>query len=296
MPDQRLEATAVIPFGNILFPVDFSEHSRAAAPFVLSLAQRYHAKVTLVNAMEPPPPIYGGMNTVYADLYDFEGVQTDRKVALTAFAADELPKVQTLCVVETGSPSQVIRALAPKADLIAMPTCGHGLVRRMVLGSTTADILRLVTTPVWTDAHTPEPSHRAHPLPRRILVALDLEPESNRTLEFALRLGQDANATVEVFHSTHASGEEDMSRPGSRLREAVAATADAQDLNIDQQMTEVALMNDAASVAERIRDQAIRTRADLIVIGRGSIRHGLGRLFNNCYDIVRASPCPVLSV
>jgi len=44
-------------FERILFPVDFSERSRAAAPFVLSVAQRYQSKVVLLHALQPPPPL-----------------------------------------------------------------------------------------------------------------------------------------------------------------------------------------------------------------------------------------------
>ncbi|MES1257687.1 MAG: universal stress protein, partial [Acidobacteriota bacterium] len=45
-------------FANILFPVDFSERSRAAAPFVLSMAQRYDAKVALLHAIQPALALY----------------------------------------------------------------------------------------------------------------------------------------------------------------------------------------------------------------------------------------------
>jgi len=45
-----------------------------------------------------------------------------------------------------------------------------------------------------------------------------------------------------------------------------------------------------------VRNIALKSRADLVVIGRGAIRTGLGRLNANSYDIIRDSPCPVLSV
>lgn len=51
-----------------------------------------------------------------------------------------------------------------------------------------------------------------------------------------------------------------------------------------------------SDVAEGVRDLALRNRADLVIIGRGAIRTGLGRLHAHSYNIVRESPCPVLSV
>ena len=50
-------------FTNILFPVDFSDRSRAAAPFVLSMGRHYQSKVTLLHVIQPPP-IYPGMNNI----------------------------------------------------------------------------------------------------------------------------------------------------------------------------------------------------------------------------------------
>jgi len=48
--------------------------------------------------------------------------------------------------------------------------------------------------------------------------------------------------------------------------------------------------------AARLRDLALRKRADLIVIGRGAIQGPLDRFGAHAYEIVRESPCPVISV
>jgi nucleotide-binding universal stress UspA family protein len=45
-----------------------------------------------------------------------------------------------------------------------------------------------------------------------------------------------------------------------------------------------------------VRNVAMRKRADLVVIGRGCIQNGRGRLRANAYAIIREAPCPVLSV
>src|SRR5580704_16068056 len=95
-------------FERILFPVDFSERSRAAAPFVLSMAQRYRAKVIALHVLQPPPPLYAGMNTVYPEVYDFEGLTADLRGELQKFTDEELPKVPVTCVVEMGDPAAAI--------------------------------------------------------------------------------------------------------------------------------------------------------------------------------------------
>ena len=43
----------MLPLKHILYPIDFSDRSMAAAPFVEALADRYQAKVTLLSALQP---------------------------------------------------------------------------------------------------------------------------------------------------------------------------------------------------------------------------------------------------
>src|SRR5580698_2208831 len=189
-------------FERILFPIDFSERSRAAAPFVLSMAQRSKAHVVAMHVLQPPPPLYAGMNTVYPEVYDFEGLSADLRVELQKFAEAELPKVDITNMVEIGDPAAVITEFAETENisLIMMPTHGYGAFRRALLGSVTAKVLHDANVPVWTAAHAPEPSHRAHPLPRHIVCAIDLKPQSRHTLEFAIGLAAEAGATIELIH------------------------------------------------------------------------------------------------
>jgi nucleotide-binding universal stress UspA family protein len=284
-------------FDSILFPVDFSERSRAAAPFVLSMAQRYKSRVVLLHAFEPPPPLYGGMNTVYPMNYDFTSVEVEMRQKLTQFACDQLPKVNTTCVVETGFAVSAITEYAEKnkIDLIAMPTHGYGPFRRALLGSVTAKVLHDTNVPVWTDAHAPEPSHRAHPQPRHILAALDLKPESKHTLEAALELAADAGATVEIVHAAN-EGEISPLHSEARLQEITAEAAREAMVPVAKDGAEVDMVVDTGSISKLLRSVALRKRSDLIVIGRGALQGGIGRLRSNAFEIIRDAPCPVLSL
>lgn len=286
-------------FEKILFPIDFSERSRAAAPFVLSMAQRYNAEVVALHALQPPPPLYAGMNTIYPEVYDFESIRADLSIELRKFTDSELPWVNVKCVSELGDPAVVITEYAEenKVGLIAMPTHGYGAFRRALLGSVTAKVLHDAKIPVWTAAHAPEPTHRAHPQPRHILCAVTLRPESRHTLEFAIGLAGDANATVELLHVA-AEGEVEAFPAESRLEEILVEAARDKLVRIREEavVPEIESSVNGGSVAEMVRTQAVRKRADLVVIGRGLIRTGMGRLWNNAYAIVREAPCPVISV
>jgi nucleotide-binding universal stress UspA family protein len=284
-------------FDRILFPVDFSERSRAAAPFVLSMAQRYKAKVCLLHVLQPPPPVYAGMNAVYPEVYDFEGIAADLRVELKKFGDAELPKVDVTWLVEMGDPAAVITELAKAENisLIMMPTHGYGAFRRALLGSVTAKVLHDAQIPVWTAAHAPEPAHRAHPQPRQILCALDLKPESRQTLEFAIDMAKDTNARVDLVHLAP-EGEVEPSNPETKLHELVVEAAQSKLVNVEEDGPEVESVLAGASVADMVRNFGLRKRSDLVVIGRGCIQKGLERFRANSYSIIRESPCPVLSV
>jgi nucleotide-binding universal stress UspA family protein len=178
-----------------------------------------------------------------------------------------------------------------------MPTHGYGAFRRALLGSVTAKVLHDAKIPVWTAAHAPEPSHRAHPQPRHILCAVDLRPESRQTLEFAIGLARDADAMVDLVHVA-AEGEVEALPSGTILQEMLIEAAQDKPVKIREEIDafEAEKVVDGGSVAEMVRSEALRKRSDLVVIGRGSIQTGIGRLWNNAYTIIREAPCPVISV
>ena len=285
-------------FERILFPVDFSERSRAAAPFVLSMAQRHKAHVVLLHALQPPPPLYAGMNAVYPEVYDFEGLAADLRSELAKFAETELPKLEATYVVEMGDPAAVITEYAETENigLIMMPTHGYGAFRRALLGSVTAKVLHDAKVPVWTAAHAPEPSHRAHPAPRRVICAVDLKEKSRAVVEFAADIAAETDATLELAYMPPEGQTEPLPaevKLHGLLDEVVAGKKVK--LREAEGPSDVEVLIDGGSVADKVRNLAIQRRADLVIIGRGCTHQGLGRLQATSYAIVREAPCPVLS-
>jgi nucleotide-binding universal stress UspA family protein len=285
-------------FHHILFPLDFSERSHAAAPFVLSMAQQNHAKVSLVHVIEPAPPIYGAMNSVFPDTIDYGDVGTILKTRMAEFAAKELPKVEISSSVEIGEPASAIVAYAEAngVDLIAMPTHGYGIFRRLLLGSVTAKVLHDAKVAVWTTAHAPEPSHRAHPLPRHIVVALDLHPHSKDTMELALEIAKGNSADIEILHIAP-EGQTVSTQTEQRMDTILHAAASQQKVEVQPaEPSEIGEVLAGGSVATQLRSLALRKRADLVIIGHGHTHTGIiGRLKAVSYAIVREAPCPVLS-
>lgn len=286
-------------YRHILFPVDFSEQSKAVAPFVLSMARRFHASVTVMHIVEPSLLLYSGTMPPMVVTVDYEGAKSDAARTLASFVSEELPKTDVNCVVEIGVAGSMITSWADgvRADLIAMPTHGCGRFRRMLVGSTAARVLHDATVPVWTSAHATEPSHRAHPQPRTIVAAVDLGPESTSVLNTALELARDAAAQVQVLHLAP-EGEIDAHAAGRNCRDLLNKLS-KDDMTTECGETDVGIEMAQAgeAVGDVVRRVALASRADLVVIGRGNIRKGVfSRLRANAYEIVRDAPCPVLSV
>jgi nucleotide-binding universal stress UspA family protein len=285
-------------FHHILFPLDFSERSHAAAPFVLSLAQQNHAKVSLLHAIEPAPPIYGAMNSVFPDTIDYGDIVPILKTRMAEFASKELPKVDLSSSVEIGDPVSAIvgYAEANGVDLIAMPTHGYGTFRRLLLGSVTAKVLHDAKVAVWTTAHAPEPSHRAHPMPRHIVVALDLHPHSKRTMELALEMAKGSGDDIEILHIAP-EGQTVSAAAEERVDTILNAAASRQEVEVhSEKPSGPGEVLAGGSIAAQVRSLALRKRADLVIIGHGHTHTGIiGRLKAVSYAIVREAPCPVLS-
>ena len=55
----KRRAQIMISFQRILFPVDFSPQSSAAAPLVKAMAARFQSEVLLLHIVEVPPAWYG---------------------------------------------------------------------------------------------------------------------------------------------------------------------------------------------------------------------------------------------
>jgi nucleotide-binding universal stress UspA family protein len=261
---------------NIIFPVDFSDRSTAAAPFVQSMARRYDAAVHLIHAVPPLPALYFDVGSAYTEALDPAPITASLRTRLLDFGAEHFPHLDVTCAVVNHEPARAIIELASQndADLIALPTHGYGGFRRALLGSVTAKILHDATIPVWTSAHCCEPSHRAHPQPRTIVVAVDRADESEHVLSAALEVARDAGASLEVLRLD----------PGGYTLETIPEAPGER-------------VEPGEAIEVVVRRIALLKRADLVVVGRGHAHGGLiDRIRSHTYSVICESPCPVLSV
>jgi len=284
---------------KILLPVDFSERSTGAARYAQALARHFHAELILLHVLTPPNYEFGALEIAGTMLDELSRNRAQRASQdLDAFMTAEPSGLKVRRIVLEGDPARKIVDLAhdEAADIIAMPTHGYGPFRRFILGSNTAKVLHDADCPVWTGVHLEQaPAVASIPF-RSVLCAVDLGPQSPRTLEWAAWLARQFGARLGVVHAT--AGVPDLGDdPQWQWRTQTRAAAGRELFRLlDEVGAEADLSIEAGEPAQVICSAVARATADVLVIGRGSAAGVFGRLRTNAYAIIRQSPCPVVSV
>ena len=267
--------TELVPPRTILLPVDLSPHSRGAAALVSMLAQRFNSRVVVLYALEPVSHPFELLS---------EGMLETRSRAelarekVRACIQEVLPEGRSEIRVEEGEPAAVIVRVAEEsdADLICMPTRGHGPFRKFLLGSTTGKVLNDAPVPVLTGVHLDKPAGDRPLEIRNVVCAFSPDQRGEVALRAALMVRDVFGAKLTVAHALETHSRQHIE---SVVRPMVGGQAE---VIIDT--------GDPGHVVSRIA-----AGADLVIIGR-TAPGPLGRLRARSYAIVRESVCPVLSV
>jgi len=233
----------------------------------------------------------------YAGEIDLEAMTAETHHRLQDFAKEQLPKVNVSFVAESGDPARKILEYSQVkyTGVIALPTHGYGAFRRLLMGSVAAKVLNDALVPVWTSAHAPDPDHRAHPQPRHVLCAIDLKPESRRVVDAATALASDAGAKLEILHVAP-EGELSFTERERKIGSLLAESAGFTSTPIAKEEHTPPVLTEDASVADVVRETALRHRSDLVVVGRDRRHFTPAGFGSDTYRIIREAPCPVLSV
>ena len=271
---------------RILFPVDFSPSCAAMAPFVQRAATLFRSSVTLLHICDL-------MSHNGFELY----VRTPQEIAEThlqvaqgefeSFLAPEFPQATCRRILRSGDAAAEIMdvAITEDIDLIIMPTHA-GQFRRLVLGSTTAKVLAEIHCPVLTTKHaeTIVPA----PLKHRVWVcAVSLSCDSERILSFASRAAATVGASLSVIHVIDAHDPIETVEKSARRRMEILFQKVG--WKGEPKIT-------VGSRKQALLEAARTCDADLIVIGR-TLGSGLfDQIQGLSYELIRDSPCPVVSI
>jgi nucleotide-binding universal stress UspA family protein len=237
-------------------------------------------------------------------------LHSDALARLTAFVSGIDTRGFTLKMdARAGTPAAGIlhEAEALGANLVVIGTHGHSGFERWILGSVTEKVLRKAGCPVLT---IPPPVGDAPPDPlamlKRILCAIDFSDASMKALEYALTLAREADAELLMMHVIEGLPDPpDWQQPPGpavveylRLSEETALARLGAALPGDAQTwcrphTIVTIGKPYHEILRVARERD----AHLIVMGV----HGralVDRLFfgSATNHVVRAAPCPVLTV
>jgi nucleotide-binding universal stress UspA family protein len=286
----------MLPFRRLLFPVDYSEPCETVVPYVKDMLKHFTADLTLVHAYGPGALAYTEL--VAADPNwpeEIQGLEDDR---LRQFASEMFPQEHVETFAKQGEAGHVIEDVVRHqgADLVMLATRGHGPLRRFLLGSVTAKVLHDVSAAVWTGVGSALADHKPSIPYKSILCALDESDEAEAVLKAAATIACSYNAELHLVHAVatppmalevdYAAYRKDlMDGADFRLRELKAK------LGVKAQHSVIDTM-----IVDGVRQEALRRKADLVVVGRGEAQATLGRVWSVLYPIVRESPCPVLSI
>jgi nucleotide-binding universal stress UspA family protein len=140
------------PFRTIVAAVDFSETSREVIKAAIALAQAGGGRICLVHVV---PPLVHAPWVVEARGLDVEDVQgqwvAKAETQLADLAARERldPRSTTVDVLVGPAAAEIVGyADSHRANVLVMGSHGHGVIRRVLLGSVVERVLREAGCPV----------------------------------------------------------------------------------------------------------------------------------------------------
>lgn len=287
----------MLPFRKILCPIDYSEPCRAVVPYVKEMSNRFGAELILVHAYGPSAiTAHGYDESSMTNPNLREEVRADEVERLRTFALEMFPSRHVEAIVDLGEPGCVIHKVARHhgTDLVMLATRGHGPVRRFLLGSVTAKVLHDMSTPVWTGAGSTL-GQQSRKLPyESILCALDQSDEAEVVLKAAMTFAEEYRARLSILHVVETvSAEFDFDYVKQQLNEA--AHVWLREL-VNKLGCNVPFSVKDSVLPDGVCQEVIRTKADLLVTGRGHAQNTFARSWSKLYPIIRESPCPVLSI
>jgi len=282
-------------FQHILFPVDFSDRCIAVRPFVRSIAQRFHSRLTILNVVHIPTVCYGGLDAGFPMMIDIPEMQRAAKNELHTVFEDDLAEK----VVTVGDPALEITHFADQnqIDLIMMPTHGYGKFRSLLLGSVTAKVLHDAACPVWTATHTDDPELAKHRECKSIMAAIELTPETIPLIRRYKDLACDFNAKLRLVHAVPSASADAIYGLDDDFRRFLFQSPRQEIARMQIEAgTDFEVCMEGGAVSRIVREAALHHDADMVVIGRGTLHETFGQLRSNAYAIIRDAPCPVLTI
>lgn len=273
---------------NILFPTDFSHSAGNALAYAIEFARKMNAKLTLFNAF--PLPVSAVEMPLETNMT--EQVKTDSENSLKKLKNQihaAAPGIETEFSSSWGFAADEIIAKAKEmsADLIIMGTEGAGGIKRILLGSNTAEVMGKSICPVLAI-----PAGCQFKNFRRIAFATGCQdtefPYIIQALDFAKRF----NARFSLLHISGTVFTSPLEHKHiENFRDKVRK-------ELNQPGIEISLL-DMSDIAEGLTDILFKDNIDMLVIAhkkRNLLTQFLHPSISQKFTYSSASPLLVLPV
>lgn len=142
----------MIKIEKILFPTDFSEHSKHAFGYALSFAKEYGAKIYMLHVIEDVQYLANAYMFDVPMMPSFADMEQERTKEMQEFIDREVTDSDIGIEMEVrhGRPFvEIIQAARDKeVDLIVTATHGRGGLEHVLFGSTAEKVVRKAPCPV----------------------------------------------------------------------------------------------------------------------------------------------------
>lgn len=180
---------------RVLVPIDFSDNARKALDYALTLFGDHTPEVVLLNTWQIPHTGVGMLVSIEDILRDEAERTMEEWVADVKTATKSLFPVSGK--VQPGALPDVVRSILRNEsfDYVVMGTHGADDLKKKLLGSNTANVVRSSTVPVLV-----VPLDVEVKMPTKIALATDFKSITKDTVRPILRLVEKFNARFELVH------------------------------------------------------------------------------------------------
>lgn len=292
---------------RIVFPTDFSEHSKTALAYAAHLTHAFEAELHLFHAVVLHDYDTHEGRPGFPTREDLEGALSERAGQMLAdLDTSDTPGISVVRAERRGTaaaPQILEYAEEIHADLIVMATHGRRGLSRLFLGSVAEEVVRHAALPVLT---VRDRVRIGGGVDRgRIVAAIDFSSVSEQVMDCAEWFGVCSGAEVHLLHAVELPWQpivyeavpempsftyEDLA---TEARHRLERLRDSSRLDPDRVQVHVV----QGPAADGLLEWTQRTPPDLLILGR----HGRSRLEtfflgSTAARAVNRAPCPVLTV
>ena len=214
---------------NIIFPTDFSENAQNALIYALEIASHTGATLHILHSIEEP--------------YDFAPMAEEIKTGVTSRVEqllnemvseiereDRFKEIQIQTYIQNGNVHYALMEEVQEcnADLIVMGTRGRSGLKKMLFGSTTAEVVQHSEVPVLA-----VPMHATFSGLSHLLFVTDYHDNDLIALDYVTDLANAFDSKITIFHSALSDDlETEIKFRG--FRELVRVSTDYKAIEFDQ--------------------------------------------------------------